>query len=171
MLRIALLITLLGYSFATQAQAQCDRPEYRQFDFWIGTWTVTTPNGQVAGTNTITKQLGDCSLLEQYSTPNGYEGKSFNIYDQSTGQWHQTWVDNTGLLLQLDGSLVKVDENTEAMVLWGQGISQQGLAITHRITWTPNQDGTVRQHWQMSPDQGINWQTLFDGLYTKQKDK
>ena len=43
----------------------CSSHDYRQFDFWIGDWSVTS-NGQPAGT-------------------------SFNIYDQATGRWHQLW--------------------------------------------------------------------------------
>ena len=90
------------------------------------------------------------------------EGNSFNVYDRQTGQWHQTWVDNTGLLLQLDGELTD-----GAMVLSGKGKLPNGDAVTHRITWTPKADGTVRQHWESSKDQGATWFTAFDGLYTK----
>ena len=41
-----------------------------------------------------------------YTTPTGYTGESFNIYDSARRVWHQSWVDNAGLLLQLDGGLV-----------------------------------------------------------------
>ena len=34
-----------------------------------------------------------------------------------------------------------------------------------RITWTPNADGSVRQHWETSTDDGKTWKTSFDGLY------
>ena len=30
---------------------------------------------------------------------------------------------------------------------------------------TPNEDGTVRQVWEISRDHGINWRSIFDGLY------
>ncbi|XOV79780.1 MAG: hypothetical protein ACFHVJ_02200 [Aestuariibacter sp.] len=144
----------------------CDKPENRQFDFWIGEWQVTA-NGKTAGTNVISKHLGECALHEHYTTPTGYEGTSFNIYDKITRRWHQTWVDNTGLLLQLNGGLETLEDGRQAMVMWGEGMNPQGATVTHRITWTANEDGTVRQHWQMTEDQGLTWNSVFDGLYSK----
>ena len=40
----------------------CTAAENRQFDFWIGDWDVTTPNGKAAGTNRINPILGGCVL-------------------------------------------------------------------------------------------------------------
>ena len=53
------------------------------------------------------------------------------------------------------------------MVMQGKGLDSNGNVTLQRITWTPNQDGTVRQLWQQSVDKGANWQTLFDGTYRK----
>ncbi len=147
--------------FSALAAAVCEQPAYRQFDFWIGEWTVTA-NDKLAGHNRISQDFNNCVLREQYITPSGYRGESFNIYDQTTGKWYQTWVDNGGTLLRLEGGL-----EGKAMVLSGPGKTSQGESIIHRITWTPNDDATVRQHWQLSKDDGKTWSTLFDGLYTK----
>lgn len=141
----------------------CEDENYRQFDFWIGKWEVSRPDGTVAGTNQITKSLNDCILHEHYQSVNGYEGTSVNIFNKNTQQWHQTWVDNTGLLLQLDGGLVNQD-----MVMWGEGMDQSGRIVKHRISWSPNENGTVIQRWQVSHDQGMSWQMLFEGTYKKQ---
>lgn len=158
-----ILVLLNLCSFTVLA---CDKPEYRQFDFWLGEWTVTA-NGKHAGNNVISKHLGECALFEHYTTPTGYEGTSFNIYDKITRRWHQTWVDNTGLMLQLEGGLETLPSGKKGMVMWGEGMNPQGATVTHRITWSPEEKGDVRQHWQMSEDQGISWSTVFDGLYTK----
>ena len=143
------------------ALAACTDTHADEFDFWVGTWEVTTPEGRVAGANTITQDLDNCILREHYTTPSGYEGYSFNIYDTTRGLWHQSWVDNTGLLLQLDGGLVG-----SAMVMQGPGVDSEGKPLTHRITWTPQPGGTVRQHWETSSD-SQQWSTLFDGRYTR----
>jgi hypothetical protein len=42
-----------------------------------------------------------------------------------------------------------------------------GIVQRERITWTPNSDGSVRQHWESSTDNGKSWQTGFDGLYRR----
>ncbi|HET7704523.1 MAG TPA: hypothetical protein VFM36_00410, partial [Thermoanaerobaculia bacterium] len=62
-----LACALLMLTAATVGAAPCDRPEHRQFDFWAGEWTVTTPDGKTAGTNRITKIAGGCALLEEWT--------------------------------------------------------------------------------------------------------
>ena len=140
----------------------CDDEFYRQFDFWLGDWQVMQADGTLAGHNTISQAFGDCVIHEQFTSVNGFEGASYNIYDKSTQQWHQSWVDNTGLLLQLNGGLVE-----NAMVMWGEGTDQTGQRVQHRITWTPQENGTVIQLWEVSHSQGLNWQELFKGFYQK----
>jgi len=139
----------------------CDTDKHKAFDFWQGEWDVFTKDGKLAGTNSLTKEYGGCVLHERYQTPNGYRGESLNSYDRTRDVWHQTWVDNGGLLLLLEGQLIDGE-----MVLEGNGKSPDGKAVYHRITWTPNPDGTVRQHWQSATVKG-QWQTAFDGLYRK----
>lgn len=141
--------------------APCSDPAYRQFDFWIGEWDVTKPDGTLAGTNRITKEYGDCVLRERYETPRGYRGESFNTYDAGRGVWHQTWVDNTGVVLVIEGGFTG-----SAMVLEGATQDAQGTQTKQRITWTPNDDGTVRQLWE-STDADGNWTVAFDGLYRR----
>ncbi len=142
----------------------CSGDEFHQFDFWIGEWDVTAGD-RSAGRNRITSILGGCVLLEEYTATNGgCEGKSFNIYDRSTRQWHQSWVDNGGLLLQLRGGL-----EDGRMVLSGERTGQEGKPVIDRITWRPNDDGTVQQTWQISEDHGKTWNIVFDGTYARAK--
>ncbi len=140
----------------------CDAPEYRQFDFWVGSWRVTQPDGSFAGTNRVEPMLDGCVLYESWAGAGGSRGHSFNIYSRQDMRWHQTWVDSRGSLLELSGGL-----KAGSMVMRGSGKARDGAAITHRITWTPRADGTVRQHWEVSRDGGTTWSTVFDGLYTR----
>jgi hypothetical protein len=39
----------------------------------------------------------------------------------------------------------------------------------NRIRWTRNADGTVRQTWDISQDNGQTWKTSFDGKYVHAK--
>ena len=157
------LLALLAAPALAQSPppSPCSAPEHRQFDFWLGEWEVRGPTGKVAGTNRITREFGGCVLHEQYDTGRGYSGSSFNIYDAGRGRWHQTWVDSSGLLLQLDGGLVE-----GRMVMEGETVGTDGARTRHRITWTPNADGTVRQLWESTNAAG-EWQVTFDGKYTR----
>jgi hypothetical protein len=77
-------------------------------------------------------------------------------------QWQQFWI-GTGGALELSGGLNEKGE----MVLEGRTTGRDGRERLDRITWTPNSDGTVRQHWQNSTDGGATWATVFDGRYRK----
>lgn len=141
----------------------CVASEHRQFDFWIGDWEVTSPNGKPAGTNVIKPILGGCVLHENWRGQAGFGGQSFNTYDAKRKIWHQTWVDGTGGLLMLEGRF----ENG-AMTLSDKGMPGKPDAnAINEIAWTLLADGAVRQLWRTSADGGKNWTTSFDGKYVR----
>ena len=150
-------LLLLAAPDAGTAAPPCTAAEHRQFDFWRGSWKVTTPDGKAAGENTITRELNGCVLHEHWVGAGGNAGESFNIYDATTKKWHQTWVDGQGSLLVLDGAFAD-----GKMVL----LSAPSSKPLHRITWS--QVGKqVRQLWETSSDGGKTWAIAFDGLYTR----
>src|SRR5262245_50795540 len=140
----------------------CAAPDSRQFDFWLGEWEVSTPDGQPAGTNRITPIYG-CVLDESWKGRGGFEGQSFNRYDARRGVWHQTWVDNSGGILMIEGAFRDGVMTLSDATLPGKKDPKR----MNEITWTPNADGTVRQHWRVSTDGGATWTTAFDGKYVK----
>jgi hypothetical protein len=148
---------------ATRAAA-CSRPEHRQFDFWIGEWDVTLPDGRPAGVNRIRSIHGGCALREEWTGASGSSGTSLNAYDPVAGRWHQTWVDNDGLLLRLDGGM-----NGGTMELEGTTVGADGVRTLQRIRWTPlgGTPARVRQLWEASTDGGRTWRAVFDGVYRR----
>lgn len=153
-------VGMLLFSFFSHGN--CQKDEHRQFDFWLGQWQVVRDDGQLAGSNQITKGYNGCVIKERYQAGSGFHGESVNIFDVTTGRWHQTWVDSSGLLLQLQGGW----EDGE-MVLQGDRQNLQGVKIQDKITWRVNGDGSVRQLWQ-SKVAGGDWQITFDGHYQRQ---
>lgn len=145
----------------TPAPPACSAPEHRQFDFWLGEWNVHGPGGKLAGTNSIRREIGGCVLHERYDTGRGYSGESFNVYDEPRKVWHQTWVDSGGLLLVLEGGL-----RDGKMVLEGQTVGTDQKTTKHRIAWSANPDGTVRQLWESTAANG-EWTVAFDGKYIR----
>ena len=140
----------------------CESEEYRQFDFWIGTWAVTE-GGQPAGRNTIEPDLNRCALFESWSSVDGSRGRSINFYDRERRRWHQTWIDDRGKPLELYGGLA-----SGSMVLEGERPdADTGDSVRHRITWTPDRDGSIRQHWQVMKSRQSTWETVFNGLYKR----
>lgn len=145
----------------------CSAPEPRQFDFWLGRWRVTGPDGRLAGVNEITRVAQGCALQERYHSAGGYTGTSLNWYDRAAGTWHQLWVDNSGLRLELSGGL----DGEGRMVLAGDRTARDGTPVRDRITWTARGDGTVLQVWDLSRDGGGTWENLFTGTYTRLPDE
>jgi hypothetical protein len=147
------------FSTLMEPHKPCNSPEFRQFDFWLGEWDVTAPATPGPGSRSrITRINGGCTILEQYTTPVAYEGTSLNFYDAQRKLWHQTWIDNQGGALYLEGAL-----KGESMVLSTTTRTEN----VQRIIWTPLPDGRVRQHWEATTDAGRTWSTVFDGYYTK----
>ena len=142
-------------------QPTCDAAEYRQVDFWFGEWEVTV-QGRPAGQSVISSREKGCLVHEQWTSAGGGTGESMNFYDRSDGKWHQVWVASNGSVLRLSGVL----ENG-SLAYASEGKRPDGTKVLHRLVFTPNADGTVRQHWTTSTDDGKTWNDAFDGLYRK----
>ncbi|MFQ5349426.1 MAG: hypothetical protein ACE5EG_03160 [Thermoanaerobaculia bacterium] len=161
-LTCGLLLTLLtAGAAAAQQPSSCDSAEHRQFDFWLGAWEVVTPDGQLAGHNTIQSVLNGCALEESWRGVTGSRGKSFNMYYARDGRWHQSWVDGAGGRLDLAGGL----DSSGRMVLAGTMPGADDGEVLHEISWEDLGDGTVKQHWRASRNGGEGWQDVFVGIY------
>lgn len=159
-----IFISFLSFSQGLNSnKCNCCSEVYKQFDFWVGDWVVMKPDGSKAGVNTIVKQQDSCVLQEQWISSRGnYTGTSYNFYNGQLKQWEQIWIDNQGGSLHLKG-----ERKGNLMILRSDElVNADGKPFFHRITWTNNSDGTVRQLWE-TINEGSEIQILFDGLYTK----
>lgn len=141
------------------------KPEYRQFDFWVGEWEVKQTNvDQVVGQSSIQKILDDCVIYENWTGGRGNTGKSFNIYDSGTSKWEQYWVDSNGgrilFIGQLNGTVLDYFADTDE----GNGKK----ARRHLQFFNLGAD-QVRQFSQRSEDGGKTWKTEYDFTYYRKK--
>lgn len=163
LLLICLLVVLQVSGQNTSCN--CCSQEQGQFDFWVGSWLVTNPDGSKAGENNIEKLQNNCLLKEQWvsATP-GITGTSNSFYNNATKQWEQIWVDNQGGNLHLKGNF-----SGNSMILKTDvAKNQNGEPFYHRVTWTKNDDGSVRQYWETITN-NKNITVAFDGLYRKKE--
>ena len=148
-----------------EPMAPCSAPECREFDFWLGSWEVTSPDGQLVGHNRITRTVQGCGLREQWRGVRGLRGTSLNAWSPARGAWHQTWIDSSGTVLLLDGGL-----RDGTMVLEGRVPSPDAPEgeLRHRINWLriDGDPDRVRQLWETSAD-GVTWEIAFDGRYRR----
>lgn len=159
-LLLGLAVTVVP-GVAQQPGATCEGERHAEFDFWVGDWAVTNPAGDTVGHDRIERVSRGCALLENWSSANGWDGKSLNFLDPATGTWHQVWVGADGAVLRLAGGL----ERPGRMILTGEPRPSRGATVLDRITWTLQEDGTVEQVWDISTDAGVTWQTTFRGVH------
>lgn len=163
------LVFIIILSFVTNLMGQtnncnCCSEKYSEFDFWLGSWSVTNPKGELVGKNVIDKIQNNCILRENWTSAKGkYTGTSSNFYNSKTGQWEQIWIDNQGGSLHLKGN--RVDNQ---MILQSEKtLNKNGDPFIQRITWTLNKDGSVRQLWETITNE-TEIAIAFDGLYRKE---
>ena len=150
--------------FADAKVKPCSAPEYRQFDFWVGKWKVyrkAAPDKQIAN-SLIEKLYEGCGIRENWMPLKGGGGGSLNIYLPDKNVWRQFWIDSEGSMADLTGVW-----NGKSMVLKGMWPQPDKPDQKHRVTFTPQTDGSVEQQGEASDDDGKTWQPSFDLIYRR----
>ena len=142
----------------------CASEEHAAFDFWVGKWEVR-PNGSDAkgAESRIERVAEGCVIRESWLPLRGFDGTSMSFINHRTGRWQQVWVGGNGVRIDFEGGIVD-----GKMVLTGYwddlvGPGQDSLV---RMTYSKQEDGSVRQFGEASTDHGLSWQTSFDLIYT-----
>jgi hypothetical protein len=145
----------------SQSLGPCADPAHRQFDFWIGDWDVVEvehPTVIVARAR-VELILNGCVLHEVYEGTDGHRGESFSIYDVTRSIWHQSWVNDTGYLLTIEGRL-----QDKSMILEGVDHLPNGKLRRVRGEWRADDQGAHELAWR-STDGGASWVPWFDLLF------
>ena len=141
---------------------------FREFDFWLGDWDVrpvALGGTTFPGRNTVTLNYNGCVVIEHWKS-GASEGESYNLFDRSTGEWRQTWVDNIGGQHDYHGKLIGKD-----MVYTGTTPAAGGALgrVPTRLTFFHISRDSVRQFSETSPDSGKTWRVAYDLLYVRRK--
>lgn len=150
-----------------QNNPPCASPETEQLDFWIGEWKVewTDEDGiSKYGTNTITKILGSCVIKEQFNGNPGTSlvGRSYSVYNNYTGIWYQTWVDNNGTYLSFTGG-----KDGDNFIFSREYRNAQGEQIMQRMVFKDIKENSLVWDWQMSKDGGKSWTSTWVLNYSR----
>jgi tetratricopeptide (TPR) repeat protein len=146
------------------ASAPCrSQPQHKQFDYWVGEWSVTSQGAKVADSS-IQRIVGGCVIYENYSQANGYTGKSFNFFDSALKKWRQTWVDAAGNVSEFTGEF-----RDGAMHYEGEAHLKDGTRVQRRMTVHDLGPDRVRQYSERSTDGGKTWAVAYDFVYERKK--
>ncbi|MFY0593006.1 tetratricopeptide repeat protein [Roseivirga sp.] len=138
------------------------QPNYRHFDFWLGEWDVFVGNRKV-GENSITMAQGGCAIHENYKTVGNYAGQSINFYDPIDKKWHQHWVGSGGDVY----NYLETKREEGLLQFESKFMGPNGNISLSRLTFTLKENGTVKQLFENSRDEGKTWTPSFDGIYKK----
>jgi len=159
-----LFLLLLPIPAYAQEQPTCDDlPVYQALNFWLGNWAAYQEGEQV-GENRIEKILGGCAILEHWEDVEGGQGKSL-FYVDDRGRWQQVWV--TPYAAATGGVKEKSWQETRPAnsVRFQGSINRGDSYYLDRTTLSVQEDGSVRQHIEVSDDDGNSWRTTFDAVY------
>lgn len=166
------VVIVLAVMFTTSVKAQgppdperCrNQAEWRQLDYWIGTWDVVHPeDGRELGVNVVEPILNDCALMENWTSADGFIGKSLNFYDSQRRTWRQVWVDGFGAVLDYrEGEF-----RDGAMHFSGITIGPSADTTFRKLTFHHVATDTVRQVFESSADGGETWAEDWVGIYIR----
>ena len=162
---LSLLMTWLCFgSYAQNNAKPCSAPEASQFDFWIGTWNLYSSD-TLTGTNTIYKIMDGCTVQENFeSNKTGYSGKSWSMFNPRTKMWQQTWVDNQGEYISLNG---RFENGTMTLTTGLQKIN--GKDQVNRMRYHDIKKDGFEWDWESSMDNGATWTTAWHIRYERKK--
>ncbi len=149
----------------------CSDGVFRQFDFWVGEWTVSNSQGAVIAHSTIQRTANDCAITEHWRPVNGPDGVSISWYATTDSMWHQQWVGGGGWIERMaggfrDGTMTMIA--TESAMLPGSSVpaSAAPQAGKYRTNWALQPDGSVKQ-WGEATTDGATWTPAFVGIYRR----
>lgn len=155
---VAPLPTLAG----KDSSACSNNAENRQLDFWLGEWTVMYPGAPRGGSSTVSLELGKCVVTENWSGGKGHEGMNVFAYSADDKQWHGLFADNEGRVHVFEG---KVQGGSAEFV--GPSRDADGKTELNRIRVKRLGEDRVEQTWEKSPDNGVSWNIVFRGEYSR----
>lgn len=153
----------------TSAQKTCQEPEFRQLDFWVGTWDLEwdLPVGKKGtGVNIISNSpYGDCVITENFDGAPSmqFKGMSVSTYHKPLKQWRQTWVDDQGGYFALSGG--PNADGTFALV--NTRLGDKGPHL--RMVWMDIKKDNLTWRWQGKKTAEGAWADRWVIRYTRRK--
>ena len=166
---ISVVLAVLPIMAAAQGTGDAQTPpceadeRFSEFDFWVGDWDVHDAQGNLAGSNSISREQSGCVLVESWNGSQGSTGMSINYLDKTNGEWVQIWHAASGYQIDIRGGLTE-----DGMLLTGTiHYINNGTTASFRGLWSELPDGRVRQFFEQSNDGGETWNPWFEGFYTR----
>lgn len=148
-------------AIAAETPAATD-PENRQFDFWLGDWAITDPNGSSEASSRVSLALGQYLVVENWDDGRSHKGENLFAYNADDKTWHGMFADNQGRVHVFTGKV-----SGGLAEFYGPSRGPAGEAVLNRIRVVRLAPDRVEQSWEKSTDNGGSWTVVFKGEYSR----
>ncbi len=168
---VPILLAIACFCLAAPRAARAQDPgscsantESRQFDFWLGDWTVSYPGMSATSSSKVHLSLDKCLVVESWVGGKGHTGENMFAYSSDDKSWHGMFADNEGRVHVFEG---KVAQGSAEFI--GPSRGPNGEAVLNRIKIVHLNDNNVKQTWEKSHDNGATWSMEFQGDYVRKQ--
>ncbi len=156
---IVFILLMIGFSLQSQELNK------DLFDFWVGDWNLTWKNQDGStGTakNVVTKVLDEQVLFENFEAEgqNALKGMSHSVYNAKEKTWKQTWVDNQGSHIVLNGA---IQEGNPVFIT--EPAETKNGTLQFRMVFSEITPNSFIWDWQRKKDDG--WESSWKIDYTR----
>lgn len=152
------------HAFAAAGPGACAAStDSRQFDFWIGDWTIAAPGGSSSSTSKVSLSLDQCLLMEKWDGGKGHSGENMFAYSADDKNWYGMFADNMGRAHVFTGGHVA----SGVAEFNGTNRGPHGEGVLDKVRVVRIAPNKVEQTWEKSTDNGATWTTVFRGEYTR----
>ncbi|VWX53995.1 hypothetical protein [Novosphingobium sp. 9U] len=161
-----ILCTVAAFALAPAARAACaDDPHYRQMDFLVGSWDVSS-HGEKTAEVTWSRELDGCGLHEVWKAAPGRSGMGMMSYAPLRDSLTYYWVSETGANNVY--SQAEARPNDLTFLIETRHPSGTGKRA-RRFRLALQQDGTVLEDSRFS-DNGAPYQPEFQLVWTRKQE-
>jgi hypothetical protein len=135
----------------------------RALDFWLGHWRISDGERPSRATSVVSRELGDCLIVENWSDSAGHRGENLFGYNLDSRTWSGMFADNRGHIhIFVQGTV-----GANRAEFDGHSRGPSGKDVLNRISIVRETPDDIEQTWQQSADGGATWATVFQGKYSR----
>jgi hypothetical protein len=139
-------------------------PAFRQMDYILGTWDVSSATGQHTAVVTLEKALDGCTIAQTWTADSGVgDGRGMFTYSRVLGSWHYYWATNAGATSYFRGK----PDRPGSIYLVGEFPLPDGRHRTRHLIFTRVSESRLQETSWVSEDSGKTWTHEFDIWWTR----
>lgn len=140
--------------------------ESRQLDYWLGSWTMTSPGSTSANsTSKVSLSLDKCLFVEQWNNGKGHMAEKMFAYSPDDKTWYGMFADNEGRAhIFLSGTV-----GSGTAEFHGTSRSPNGEEVLNKLRIVSVPPNKLEETWEKSMDHGVSWTKVYRAEYSRVK--